>query len=81
MPRVSGVLTWAWGGEGGVPQFSGEQTRSGPYLRPTPNVSACRMIFRSPDGHAAVVVEALAVGEPAAPRAVGPEVAGVTPDK
>ena len=32
MPRVSGVLTWAWGGEGGVPQFSGEQTRSGPYL-------------------------------------------------
>ena len=32
VPRVSGVLTWAWGGEGGVPQFSGEQTRSGPYL-------------------------------------------------
>ena len=38
-------------------------------------------MLRSPDGHAAVVVEALAVGEPAAPRAVWPEVAGVTPDK
>ena len=37
-------------------------------------------MFRSPDGHAAVVVEALAVGEPAAPRAMGPEVARVTPD-